>query len=49
MGQVGLWECGKCCECWCGGVRMGVMYEIAMGEGKVGDHLRVGKENYVRS
>jgi len=28
---------------------MGVMYEIAMGEGKVGDHLRVGKENYVRS
>ena len=28
------------------GVRMGEMCEIGMGEGRVGDCLRVGKENY---
>jgi len=31
------------------GVRMGEICEIGMGEGRVGDRLRVGKENYGRS
>ena len=41
------WGCGKCHECWCGGVRMGEMCEIGMGEGRGGHGLTVGKGNVV--
>ena len=41
------WGCGKGYECWCGGVRMGEMCEIGVGEGSGGDGLIVGKGNVV--